>query len=212
MNNLNKPSRKRPPTIKERILEHIWLVFPMGILAIIVVLAIVNYKPKALERFEITTGGIPLPPQKVGVTLPGTKFPNLGQKHIPEGQRVKYNSNPPTSGAHYQVPASWGIYSGEVPVDERLVHNLEHGGVIISYKLELLGNDELEKLKAQVRSLSNINPRIILVPRANLDSPIALTAWGYLEKLDKYEPSVIKTFYDHHIARGPECQNGICPS
>jgi len=50
MNNFNKPKRIRPLTIKERILEHIWIVFPMGILAV------VNYKyePSVIKTFYDT--------------------------------------------------------------------------------------------------------------------------------------------------------------
>ena len=44
--------------------------------------------------------------------------------------RVKYNTNPPTTGRHYEIPAQDGIY-GEAPQDEQLVHNMEHGRVII---------------------------------------------------------------------------------
>jgi len=149
------------------------------------ILAIINYKPQTLERFEVTTQGNPLPPVPVGAILPGKPFPNLGQKHIPEGERVIYNSNPPTSGSHYQVPAAWGIYSSKPPVDERLVHNLEHGGIIISYNSDLLKSEDLEKVKAQARELRAINPRLIIVPRASIDTAIALTAWGYLQKASR---------------------------
>jgi hypothetical protein len=45
----------------------------------------------------------------------------------------------------------------------------------------------------------------------NIDTAIALTAWGYLQKLQGYDSVAIKTFYDAHVARSPECQNGLCP-
>ena len=162
------------------------------------------------ETFKVTTPGKQLPNQPSGVKIPGTRIPELETKHIPEGEKVKYNSNPPTSGSHYAVAAEWGIYN-IAPVDERLVHNLEHGGIVISYNPEEIKGEELEQLRAQVRKLSTINPRVILTPRQKLESAIALTAWGYLQKLDKYDPTAVKTFYDAHIARGPECQQGLCP-
>ncbi|AFY73579.1 Protein of unknown function (DUF3105) [Synechococcus sp. PCC 7502] len=211
MNKSNKILRKRPSHFWEKVREHIWLVFPFGIVAIVVILAIVNNKPQIFEPFEITTQGNPLPPLKAGVILAGKTFPNLGQKHIPEGERVTYNSNPPTSGSHYQIPAAWGIYSSNPPVDERLVHNLEHGGIIISYNPDLIKTEDLEKVKAQARELRAVNPRLIVVPRTSIDTAIALTAWGYLQKLQGYDSQAIKTFYDAHIARSPECQNGLCP-
>ncbi|WP_156815573.1 DUF3105 domain-containing protein [Pseudanabaena sp. PCC 6802] len=211
MDKTSKVLRKRPSPFLAKVREHIWIVFPFSMVAIVVILAINNYKPKTFERFEVTTQGNSLPPLKAGVTLPGTIFPNLGQQHILEGQRVTYNSNPPTSGSHYATPASWGIYIKEPPVDEQLVHNLEHGGIIISYNPQLIKSEDLEKVKAQARELRTVNPRIIVTPRPNLDSAIALTAWGYLQKLQSYDPVLIKTFYDAHIARSPECQNGLCP-
>ena len=48
-------------------------------------------------------------------------------------QAVKYNTNPPTTGRHYQIPAQDGIY-GQAPRDEELVHTMEHGRVIIWVK------------------------------------------------------------------------------
>jgi hypothetical protein len=44
------------------------------------------------------------------------------------------------------------------------------------------------------------------------ETAIFLTAWGYVQKLDRYEPAEVKAFYDTHIARGPECQEGLCPT
>lgn len=53
--------------------------------------------------------------------------------HIKVGEvHPAYNSNPPTSGWHYNDPVSAGIYITEFP-DENLIHSLEHGYVIISY-------------------------------------------------------------------------------
>ena len=63
---------------------------------------------------------------------PGTKLEDLGRTHVPIGTVVEYNSNPPTSGNHYEEWVRAGIY--DRPQDDRhLVHSLEHGYVIISY-------------------------------------------------------------------------------
>ena len=163
-----------------------------------------------LEPFIVTTPGSPLPAQPPGAVLPGTPIPNWGYIHVAVGTPVTYNSNPPTSGPHYPYPAGWGIYKNP-PADEFLVHNLEHGGVIISYNPDRIKGQELERLRAQARSLSKINPRIIVTPRPNLNTTIALTAWTYLQKLDRYDPTAVKAFYDAHIARARECENGLCP-
>lgn len=63
---------------------------------------------------------------------PGTFIPSLGRDHVPSGTPVTYNSNPPTSGPHNEKWERAGIYDQVLP-DEKLVHSLEHGYVIISY-------------------------------------------------------------------------------
>ncbi|MCU0532379.1 MAG: DUF3105 domain-containing protein [Hydrococcus sp. Prado102] len=197
--------------LRDRLTENSWLIVPIGVIVLIVAIGVTSGQKKSLEKFSVTTPGSSLPPRPTGTALPGTPIPDLGQEHVPESQRVKYNSNPPTSGAHHATPAAWGIYHKQPPLDERLVHNLEHGGIIISYHPDRIKGQDLEKIQAQARELSAINPRIIVTPRANLDSAIALTAWGYLQKLDSYNAEKIKAFYDAHIARAPECSNGQCP-
>lgn len=163
-----------------------------------------------IEAFTVTTLSSPLPQLPPGTILPGTHIPDLGQTHVAVATPVTYNSNPPTSGPHYPYPAGWGIYRNP-PANEFLVHNLEHGGVIISYNPDRITGQELEQIRAQARSLSTFNPRIIVTPWRNLDTTIALTAWTYLQKLDRYNPTKVQVFYDTHIARGPECGDGLCP-
>lgn len=163
-----------------------------------------------VEEFVVTTPGDPLPPQPADAQLPGQTFPDLGREHIPDEQSVTYNSNPPTSGPHASQWAKWGIYS-VAPSDRQLVHNLEHGGVVISYDPTQIKDQTLQDLRSQVRQLSQINPRIVLTPREDFEGAIALTAWGYLQTLDSYDADAVKAFYDAHSARGPECVDGQCP-
>ena len=58
----------------------------------------------------------------------------LESPHLRQGEQPPtYDSNPPTSGAHNPRPANWGIYGAVLP-DDTVVHNLEHGGIWISYR------------------------------------------------------------------------------
>lgn len=207
-----KRSRRGQRTFLDRLLANIWLLIPLGVVGAIAGLAITQRQPDRLEQFTADSPGTPLPSQPSPAALPGQQFPDLGQQHVPTTETVAYNSTPPTSGPHYDTPAPWGIYRTDPPQDEQLVHNLEHGGIIISYNPDQVDAQTLDQLQAQVRELSQINPRLILTPRPGLDPPIALTAWTYLQKLDRYNPEAIRTFYQAHIARGPECQQGQCPS
>jgi len=66
---------------------------------------------------------------------PGEKIVDLGRKHIPIGEKVEYNSNPPTSGPHFEDWVRAGIYESEKD-DRNLVHSLEHGYIIMSYNCD----------------------------------------------------------------------------
>lgn len=141
----------------------------------------------------------------------GQAVPLQGRVHIsPGGTHAPYNSLPPTSGAHYgDQEALWGVQAQPIP-DEVQVHNLEHGGIMVQYRPgideELLGS--LEGLVLNLREKSKYC-KLILAPYPGLDRRIALTAWGWIDKFDKFDPDRITAFIDDHIDRGPE--KTACP-
>lgn len=69
---------------------------------------------------------------EISKPLPGQKVADLGKEHVPDGTKVEYNSNPPTSGSHYANWTRAGVYNKPIS-DGHLIHSLEHGYVIISY-------------------------------------------------------------------------------
>ena len=74
-------------------------------------------------------------------------FPAKSREHLADlSEKVKYSSNPPTSGNHYQVPAEDKAYSDPPNVKE-LVHTLEHGRIVIWFKKSLTA-DQRASLKA----------------------------------------------------------------
>ncbi len=125
---------------------------------------------------------------------------------------MQYSTNPPTSGDHAASAATWGIYNSTPPADERLVHNLEHGGVIISYNPSKIDAATVEQLKTLTRDLRRERVCLILTPRDSIqdDKSIALTAWGVLGMLDGYDEAAIRAFWRDHVARGPEFGEGQC--
>ena len=131
---------------------------------------------------------------------PGEAIAELERVHIDPGSKVTtYNSNPPTSGPHYPTWSEWGVHDKQV-ADEFLVHNLEHGGIWISYQ-NLEDKELIEKLK---RIVSEYTLKVILTPRPENDSPIAVAAWGRLLKLEQFDESKIRDFINGFINRGPE--------
>jgi hypothetical protein len=129
----------------------------------------------------------------------GQVFENLGQTHIKIGEsHSPYNSNPPTSGPHYVDPADWGVYDKPL-VDEQAVHNLEHGGIWISYKE--IDDQTKENLKKIAKSNSG---SVIMSPRDANDSKIILASWTRLEKLDTYDEAKILDFISRNKNKSPE--------
>lgn len=139
--------------------------------------------------------------KKMSRNKPGDQVPEMASRdHLPPGSpRPDYNSNPPTSGNHYAQPANWGIYAEPLP-DEQLVHNLEHGGIWISYRDQ--GNAELA---AQLKSIAeDYTLKVIITPRPQNDSQVAVAAWGRLLKLENFDEEQIRGFIGAYINRGPE--------
>jgi Protein of unknown function (DUF3105) len=136
----------------------------------------------------------------------------LPAQHIRDGQgHVPYNSDPPTSGPHYDSWIQAGFYQG-APPDEYLVHNLEHGYVIIWYNCAALASAECQQLQSQLRdtmqaagnSPATGTPKLIVVPRPTLSTPIALTTWGRLDRLEAFDRERILTFIGAFRDRAPE--------
>lgn len=128
----------------------------------------------------------------------------LGREHIADGTVYSsYNSNPPTSGPHYPNPAPTGFYDKELR-DERVVHNLEHGNVWISYKPGL-SPDVIKVL----RNFAGGN--VIVTKRSANDLDVALAAWGRLDQFNIENGPIderrIKDFIIRYQDRGPENLN-----
>lgn len=130
----------------------------------------------------------------------------ISRDHIAVGaSHEDYNSNPPSSGAHYGEPAKGGFYdvTETAPLDEALIHNLEHGEIWIAYRpsISTTTKDALKKFAA--RSL------IVATSRAANDADIALVAWGRVDKFDLTAPAGldetrVNDFITRYLNHGPE--------
>lgn len=137
---------------------------------------------------------------KLSKPLIGEAIASQGANHVPAGTKEEYNSNPPTSGPHYTNSQPAGIYDKPVP-DGNLIHSMEHGAVILWYKSDISASDS-----AKLKSVFTNIPvsKKIMVPRDNLDVPLALTSWGRLLKLEAIDETQIKNFMETNEDRGPE--------
>jgi hypothetical protein len=132
--------------------------------------------------------------------LMGEKMPDQGALHVARGAtHSAYNSNPPTSGPHWVGVAGPGIKNEIVP-DELVLHSMEHGAAVVWYRADL-EQSEVDKIKVVFNDSSG---KKIMLPRKDLDVPVALTSWGYLLKLDTVDESIIKEFIETNNDRAPE--------
>lgn len=139
--------------------------------------------------------------EKLNKELMGEKIQDMGATHVKRGEtHPDYNSNPPTSGYHWgDGTAGPGIKDKAVP-DELVVHSMEHGAAVVWYK-DNLPKDQVEKIKEAFNSASG---KSIMLPRKNLDVPVALTSWGRLLKLKTIDAAKIKEFIETNNDRAPE--------
>lgn len=157
--------------------------------------------PPTLSEVPVTEG-----PVIVNVMPSRDHFPNQWDitAVVPEG----YNTVPPTSGQHWDAWSDCGFYNYPLP-DELLVHNLEHGNIIVSYNL----NDE-----ADIQSLRDAVDAIPLAAEYAIvrryhripEGMVAITTWGVLDRMMGVDPERIARFFrDYPGNTGPEFPNGL---
>lgn len=158
--------------------------------------------------------------KKTTIVPPGQTYEDLGQQHITLQDALprEYNSNPPSSGAHYASPANWGIYDYEVH-DRLFIHNLEHGGIWIAYKPSV-SPEVIAELKAIVDGFGGL--KIVMAPRSANDADVAVAAWTHVytfaisdNRLSDQQKTDIKNFYkalrDHAPEDVPSFMGGVDP-
>lgn len=112
---------------------------------------------------------------------------------------VTYDVSPPVSGAHAPSPSPCGTFAQEIP-NEVQVHTLEHGAIGIQYQ-PTLDAESIEEIEEIVRSYES---HVFSAPYSASPTPISLTSWGRLMRLDEVEEDSIREFIDAFQKRGPE--------
>jgi hypothetical protein len=159
----------------------------------------------------------------------GAIQPLDGTTHVPVGTTCRsaaapcgpnpYSSVPGTSGPHWDPSgvAQWGAYS--TPQNEsQLIHNLEHGGIVIWYDAAAVDADSIDTLTQYVtrQTAAGLSGRykFIISPWGGEDplpAPIVVTAWRYLLELQTADTDVIDAFARDHYGRSPEPNGGPGP-
>lgn len=181
-----------------------WVV--LGVVAVVVALIVIGRQAgvfDAAATSKTDVSGVDVSGPKIG-----THQENIGNGHIPQGQKANFTQGlPPTSGEHYAAPAApapWGIKNSFLPF-EVTTHNLEHGGVVILYNG--LASDQVTSLQGLVRNLAASGySKIVLEPWPDMkDAKITLTAWNWILRLQgPDDTSVVKFVRQHTDDEAPE--------
>lgn len=140
--------------------------------------------------------------------------PLEGSSHV--STKVKYKSNPPTSGNHNPVPADDGIYDpGQEPTPEHWLHALEHGRINVMYKPGTSKRviDQLETLVSEELNGKAGYKTLLFQNDTNMPYGVAATAWGHLIGCKTATPAIfdaLRDFRVKYVDKGPE--PGIPPT
>jgi hypothetical protein len=128
--------------------------------------------------------------------------PEQGEaEHVEEGTDIQYTTSPPTSGNHYPTAADPGFYSDPIP-EENVVHNLEHGQIVIWYSPDAP--------QATIDSIESVVDEeaiaLVAVPYDGIPSgsELSFTAWGALQSCSDFSNDILSQFRAEFQGRGPE--------
>ncbi|HLA98895.1 MAG TPA: DUF3105 domain-containing protein [Anaerolineales bacterium] len=133
--------------------------------------------------------------------------------HVPDGTDPgPFNSDPPTSGRHYANTYNAGFYEETDPEAQAqypegyLVHNLEHGYVILWYNCDLLDAAGCANLKSQIKTVldQENNLKVIAFPRKSITAPVVLTSWGRMMSFERFDPGSARDFVKNNRNKAPE--------
>jgi hypothetical protein len=171
----------------------------VAVFSLLALLALIYFEgrgaPQAEVKKPVTEEARAAGRQAAGST--GLKtFPEAGRDHIAANEQPdNWNSNPPTSGDHLAAPLPPGVYDNDQDM-RALVHNLEHGYVVMLYKN--LPQDQLDQLRefAEARDGS----KLVLAPWSGLEQDgVTLVAWQNLETMQRYNPDVVQAFVNDYM-------------
>ncbi len=144
--------------------------------------------------------------------VPTAVMPN--RDHFPSTYRIAdvipdgYSTVPPTSGPHWGAWSKCGFYNHPLP-DELLVHNLEHGNIIVSYNLDSAA--DISALRDAVAAIP-LAEEFAIVRRypAIPEGMVALSVWGALDRMLGVDGERIARFFAAYPGNaGPEFANGL---
>jgi len=192
----------------KKIFTGIAVLAGLGLLAFLLVKApdgTQRSEPLSSQPVSDTSSSKPkTPPSDVQDLKELAFYPEEGREHVPDGTQVMYKTNPPTSGRHYAKWLPPGVYEVDKTKPELLVHNLEHGNIVVYFDRSQLAPDAIDALLVLPKNNAGQWDGVVLVDQKGLASPLILTAWRVHMPLKKYDAKKVERFLDAFRGRGPE--------
>ena len=169
-----RSSRRTPPITQSGGFRSRWLVISFGVIAILFIVALLV--PAVLPvNFGGGRGEADGYVEGIGTAVETSE----DRQHFADSFTifdvtgdVGYSTTPPTSGRHWNGWAACGFYGPEQSLpDERIIHNMEHGNIVVSYNLT--DEDQIQELKDAFESIGSTN------------------LWGVARFYDKIEPGTV---------------------
>ena len=185
-----------------------WLLAVFAVMAVLLIISFIV--PTVIDSLsgpnQVTLGSAQAYVEGVGEKQEIMRSKNhVDQDDNPANDDVVYNSAPPASGDHWSAANRCGFFNDPVP-DERIVHNLEHSNIVISYNLP--DPADLARLEDYYNDMDAgwRNHFTVARPYAEIGAgQVALSAWGVIDVMDGVDPERIDRFYEHYVGRlGPE--------
>ncbi|HEY0467498.1 MAG TPA: DUF3105 domain-containing protein [Polyangiaceae bacterium] len=145
-----------------------------------------------------------------------TSYTSPSAAHVAVCSSISYPMNPPVYGDHYPVWAAYKSYAFPVPLGF-LVHNLEHGAIVLLYNCPEGCAEEVataiafvDSLPADPRCADEIKHQVVLSPDPSLPTRWGAVAWGHSLASDCFAPAAYRAFYEANLAHGGEdlCSDG----
>lgn len=130
-------------------------------------------------------------------------------QHLAAGEQADYPQSPPVGGDHAPYWLDCGVYDQVLP-EEAVVHDLEHGTVVLHHI------PDLEESDRQLLA-SKLPDNGIMAPYPGLRAPVIVTVWGrQLELLGADDPRLDRFVAEYgHGETAPEpfasCHGGVSP-
>jgi hypothetical protein len=194
-----KEAQKKAHRRRNLITTVIALVVAGGVVALVINDR--NRAQRALENFGVTSAQANCDPVE--------EQEEQSRDHIEVGAAHEpYTTNPPSSGPHYNAaglgPVQTGFYenAAEAP-PEGVVHNLEHGQIVIYYNPDA-PDEVIDDIELAVKSEPIAT---VATPYSGLpaDANLVLTAWTVSQSCEQVSMEVVNEFRSaYQGVTGPE--------